>query len=245
MNEQLQKSQQNLHHISLEYAQKKNVLDIFTELREYGVTQENIIQWTQICKETKLDISAVGSDLLEYGNLKSAYHSIYAKVQSLKSEAEDLDRKNDEHRKMIGTITNIIIGIMQGNLQQFKQAIQNIFHTAEDGLNCSTNSSIKKMQNTEQQLVNTGERAKGIVQSLELELNKQLDMFHKIGSSAEFSPLIKAARGQFVDPDELKLPIIRAIDIMISKLNSIASSVTKNKLEQARDSLQSECLIFS
>ena len=58
MNEQLQKSQQKLHHISLEYAQKKNVLDNFTELREYGVTQENIIQWTQICKETKLDISA-------------------------------------------------------------------------------------------------------------------------------------------------------------------------------------------
>jgi hypothetical protein len=245
MNEQLQKSQQNLHHISLEYAQKKNVLDMLTELMEYGVTQENIIQWTQICKESKLEISAVGSDLLEYGNLKSAYHSIYAKVQSLKSEAEDLDRKNDEHRKMIGTITNIIIGIMQDRLQKFTQAIQNIFHTAEDGLNCSTNSSIKKMQNTEQQLVNTGERAKGIVQSLELELNKQLDMFHKIGSSAEFSPLIKAARGQFVDPDELKLPIIRAIDIMISKLNSIASSVTKNKLEQARDSLQSECLIFS
>jgi hypothetical protein len=245
MNEQLQKSQQNLHHISLEYAQKKNVLDMLTELMEYGVTQENIIQWTQICKETKLDISVVGSDLLEYGNLKSAYHSIYAKVQSLKSEAEDLDRKKDEHRKMIRTITDIIIGIMQDRLQKFTQAIQNIFHTAEDGLNCSTNSSIKKMQNTEQQLINTGERAKGIVQSLELELNRQLDMFHKIGSSAEFSPLIKAARGQFVDPDELKLPVIRAIDIMISKLNSIASSVTKNKLEQARDSLQSECLIFS
>ena len=127
MNEQLQKSQQNLHHISLEYAQKKNVLDMLTELMEYGVTQENIIQWTQICKETKLDISAVGSDLLEYGNLKSAYHSIYAKVQSLKSEADDLDRKNDEHRKMIRTITNIIIGIMQDNVQQFKQAIQTYF----------------------------------------------------------------------------------------------------------------------
>jgi hypothetical protein len=69
MNEQLQKSQQNLHHISLEYAQKKNVLDMLTELMEYGVTQENIIQWTQICKESKLEISAVGSDLLEYGIL--------------------------------------------------------------------------------------------------------------------------------------------------------------------------------
>lgn len=245
MNEQLQKTQQKLHHISLEYAQKNNVLDNLTELMGYGVTQENIIQLTQICKECKLDISAVGSDLLEYGNIKSAYNSIYAKMQSLKSEAEDLDRKNNEHRKMMGTITDIIAGIMQDRLQQFTQAIETIFRTAEDGLGCSTNSSIKKMQNTEQQLVYTGERAKGIVQSLELELAKQWDLFHKIGSSAEFYPLIKAARGQSIDPDELKYSVIRAIDIMISRLNYIANSVTKNRLEQARNSLQSECLIFS
>ena len=115
MSEQLQKSQQRHQRISLEYAQKKNVLEKLAELMEYGVTQENIIQWTQICKESKLDISAVGSDLLEYGNIKSAYNSIYTKVQSLKSEAEDLVRKNDQHQKMIDVMT----GISQDRLQQF------------------------------------------------------------------------------------------------------------------------------
>jgi len=159
---------------------------------EYGVTQENIIQWTQICKESKLDISAVGSDLLEYGNIKSAYNSIYTKIQSLKSEAEGLVRKNDQHQKMIDVMT----GIPQDRLQQFTQALQTISHTTEDGLNRATSSSIEKIQNTEQHLVYTGEKAKGIVQSLNLELDKQLDLFHKIGSSAEFAPLIKAARGQ-------------------------------------------------
>jgi hypothetical protein len=156
---------------------------------EYGVTQENIIQWTQICKESKLEISTFASGLLEYGNIKSAYFSVYAKVQSLKSEAEDLDKKNDQHKKMI----DLVSGIMQDGLQQFTQAIQTISHTAEDGFSSSTNSSIKKMQNTEEQLVNTGERAKRIVQSFELEVKKQSDMSGKMGSLAEFSPLIKAA----------------------------------------------------
>jgi hypothetical protein len=241
MNEQLQQAQQKLHNISLEYAQKKNVLDVLTELMQYGVTQENIIQCTQIYKESKLDISTISNDLAQYGNIKSAYNSTYSKVQTLKSEAEALDRKNDQHRKLI----NVMTGIMQDKLQQFTQAIQTLSHAAENGLNSATNSSIKKMQNSEQQLVHTGEKVKGLVQSLHLELAKQLDLFHKIGSSAEFSPLIKAARGQFIDPDELKYSVIRSIDIMISRLNSVANSVTKNKLEQARDSLQSERLIFN
>ena len=123
-------------------------------------------------------------------------------------------------------------------------AIQTIFNTAEDRFNRAANSSIKKMQNTEQQLVNTDERTEGIVQSLESELKKQLDMLGKVGSSAEFSPLIKAARGQYVDSDGLKYSVIRAIDIMISRLNSIANADTKKKLEEAENSL-SACLIFN
>ena len=149
MNEQLQKYQQELRHISLEYAKKKNVLDTLTELMEYGVTQENIVQCTQIYKESKLDISAISNNLAQYANIKSAYNSIYSKVQTLKSETEALDRKNDQHRKRI----DIMTGIMQDNLQQFKQAIQTLSHAAEDGFNCATNSSIKKMRNSEQQLV--------------------------------------------------------------------------------------------
>ena len=132
---------------------------------------------------------------------------------------------------------DLMTGIMQDKLQQFTLAIQTISHTTEDGLNRAITSSIEKIQNTEQQLVYTGEKAKGIVQSLNLEIARQLDLFHKIGSSAEFVPLIKATRGQYIDPDELKFPVIRALDIMITRLNSTSNSAIKNKLEHARDRL--------
>jgi hypothetical protein len=40
---------------------------------------------------------------------------------------------------------------------------------------------------------------------------QQLDLFQNTGSAAEFSPLAKVARGQFVDLDELKGSVIRAM----------------------------------
>lgn len=241
MNEQLQQAQQTLHNISLEYAQKKNVLDILTELMEYGITEESIIYLTQIIKETKLDISALGSDLREYGDIKSAYNSLFTNVLSLKSEEEGLSQKIDHDRKMI----DVISGLMQEGLQQFTKTIQAMSHTAGDGLNHAITSYVEKTQKAGQQLVHAAEETKGIVQSLNVEHAKQFDLFHKIGSYAEFGPLIKAARGQYVDSDELRYPVIRAIDIMNSRLNSTANSVTKNILEQARKRLQSECLIPS
>ena len=73
-------------------------------------------------------------------------------------------------------------GIMQDRLQQFTQALQTISHTTEDGLNRATTSSIEKIQTTEQQLVHTGERTKGIGQSLNDELVKQFDLLHKIST---------------------------------------------------------------
>ena len=99
MNEQLQKTQQMHHHILLEYAQKKDVLDKLAELLESGVTQENIIQWTKMCNENKLDVFALGSDLREYGDIKSAYNSLFTKVLSLKSEEAALARKMSTTKK--------------------------------------------------------------------------------------------------------------------------------------------------
>jgi hypothetical protein len=241
MDNQLRKSKQELHDLSLDYAQKKNVLDILTELIKYGVTEESIIHLTQIIKETKLDVSALGNDLREYGDIKSAYNSLFTKVLSLKSEEEGLSQRIDHDQKMI----DVISGIMQEGLQQFTKTIQTMSHTAGDGLNHAITSYVEKTQKAGQQLVHAAEETKGIVQSLNVEHAKQFDLFHKIGSYAEFGPLIKAARGQYVDSDELRYPVIRAIDIMNSRLNSTANSVTKNILEQARKRLQSECLIPS
>jgi hypothetical protein len=46
-------------------------------------------------------------------------------------------------------------------------------------------------------------------------------------SLAEFSSLIKAARGQYVDLEELKGSVIRAMDIMHSRMNYTLNSGTK------------------
>lgn len=135
--------------------------------------------------------------------------------------------------------------IIQHEWQQFIQTIQTLSQKFEEQMSNLTNSSITKIKNVEQQSIQTGQKAMGIVQSLNTEVAKQLDMFRKIGSSLEFSALIKATRGQYVDADELKHPVIRAIDIMISRLDSITNNVTKNQLQKARNSLQSESLIFS
>ena len=86
---------------------------------------------------------------------------------------------------------DVISGIMQEGLQQFKQTIQTMSHTAGDGLNYAITSYAEKTQKAGQQLVHAAEETKGIVQSLNVEHAKQFDQFHKIGSYAEFGPLIK------------------------------------------------------
>jgi hypothetical protein len=53
------------------------------------------------------------------------------------------------------------------------------------------------------------------LQTLDANTKQQLDLFQKIGATAEFSPLVKAARGQYVDREELKVSVIRAMGICI------------------------------
>ena len=67
-------------------------------------------------------------------------------------------------------------------------------------------------------------------------------MYQKIGSPAEFSPLIKAARGEIVDIDELRISVIRALGIMTSRLDNIMHRVAKDTLEKTINILQSEFL---
>jgi hypothetical protein len=63
-----------------------------------------------------------------------------------------------------------------------------------------------------------------------------------IGASAEFSPLIKAARGEIVDLYELKTSVIRALGIMSSRLDNIEHRLAKDTINKAINTLQSEWL---
>lgn len=50
----------------------KDIHDKLAELLAYGVLPNDIIHWTHIFNENKLDISVLGNDLREYGNVKAA-----------------------------------------------------------------------------------------------------------------------------------------------------------------------------
>jgi hypothetical protein len=80
-------------------------------------------------------------------------------------------------------------------------------------------------------------------QRSEKRIRLQLDLFLKIGAAAEFSPLIKDGRGQYVDLDELKGSVIRAMGIMYSKLNNTVNGGTKDSLQKAIVSLESDILL--
>jgi uncharacterized protein (UPF0335 family) len=66
MNRSLLHKQQQLHNISLEYSQRKDVNDKLAELLAYGVTQDEIIYWASILKDHKIEISSLHQDLVKY-----------------------------------------------------------------------------------------------------------------------------------------------------------------------------------
>jgi hypothetical protein len=57
-----------------------------------------------------------------------------------------------------------------------------------------------------------------------------------------FSPLIKAARGEIVDINELKTSVIRVLGIMSSRLDNIRYRSAKEIIDKAINILQLEWL---
>lgn len=80
------------------------------------------------------------------------------------------------------------------------------------------------------------------LQSISQKVKQQLDLYEEIGSPAEFSPLIKAARGEIVDINELKTSVIRVLGIMSSRLDNIRYRSAKEIIDKAINILQLEWL---
>ncbi len=99
------------------------------------------------------------------------------------------------------------------------------------------------LRTVKQQSLSIAEQTAKGLQTLDANTKQQLDLFQKIGATAEFSPLVKAARGQYVDPEELKVSVIRAMGIMHSRLKYMLNSRTQNKLQEAIEELESEILV--
>jgi outer membrane murein-binding lipoprotein Lpp len=236
MNTSLLHVQQQHHFMSLEYSQMKDVNDKLAELLAYGFTQDEIIYWTSILKDHKVEISALHQDLVNYGTIIGAYNNIATKVVSLTSESNALTKKvkglREEQRK--------ISDVIEFQLGKYTKAIETFLHNLDSHINEVSKTSIQTIKNVKEQSLAIAEQSKMGLQSISQKVKQQLDLYQEIGSPAEFSPLIKAARGEIVDINELRISVIRALGILTSRLDNIMYSEAKEIIDKAINILQSE-----
>jgi outer membrane murein-binding lipoprotein Lpp len=238
MNKSLLLARQQHRNILLEYSQMKDTNDKLAELLAHGVTQEEIIYCTSILKNHKVGISSLHQDLVKYGTITGAYNNIAAKVDSLTSEYNALTKKIEGLREEQKRISNVI----EFQLGKCTKAIQTFLNNLDSHINEVSKTSIQTIKNIKEQSLVIGEQSKIGLQSISEKVKQQLDLYQEIGSPAEFSPLIKAARGEIVDIDELRTSVIRVLGIMTSRLDNIMHRAAKDTLEKAINILQSEFL---
>ncbi|HZB98595.1 MAG TPA: hypothetical protein VE226_01195, partial [Nitrososphaeraceae archaeon] len=238
MNNSLLLARQQHHYISLEYSQMKDTNDKLVELLTYGVTQEEIIYLTSILKDYKVEISSLHQDLVKYGTISGAHNNIAAKVDSLTSESNALTKKIEGLREEQRRISDLL----EFQSGEAMKAIQTFLDNLNSHINEVSKTSIQTIKNVKEQSLVIGEQSKIGLQSISEKVKQQLDLYQKIGSPAEFSPLIKAARGEIVDINELRISVIRALGIMTSRLDNIEYRFAKDIIDKAINILQSEFL---
>jgi hypothetical protein len=238
MNRSLLLAQQQLHNISLEYSQKKDTNDKLAQLLAYGVTQDEIIYWTSILKKYNVQISSLHQDLVKYGTIIGAYNDIAAKVVLLTSECNALTKKIEGLRNEQRRISDVI----EFQLGKCTKAIETFLHNLDSHINEVSKTSIQAIKNVKEQSLAIGDQSKMGLQSISQKVKQQLDLYQEIGSPAEFSPLIKAARGEIVDINELKTSVIRVLGIMSSRLDNIRYRSAKEIIDKAINILQLEWL---
>jgi outer membrane murein-binding lipoprotein Lpp len=235
MNNSLLLAQQQHHNILLEYSQMKDTNDKLAQLLAYGVTQDEIIYWTSILKDHKVEKSSLHQDLVKYGTIIGAYNNIAAKVDSLTSEYNALTKKVEGLREEQRRISDVI----EFRLGKCTKAIETFLNNLDSHINEVSKTSIQTIKNVKEQSLVIGEQSKIGLQSISEKVKQQLDLYQEIGSPAEFSPLIKAARGEIVDINELRISVIRALGIMSSRLDNIMYRAVKDIIDKAINILQS------
>jgi hypothetical protein len=200
------------------------------------VTQDEIIYWTSILKDHNIEISSLHQDLVKYGTIIGAHNDIAAKVVSLTSECNALTKKIEGLRNEQRRISDVI----EFQLGKCTKAIETFLHNLDNHINEVSKTSIQAIKNVKEQSLIIGEQSKIGLQSISEKVKQRLDLYEEIGSPAEFSPLIKAARGEIVDINELRISVIRALGILTSRLDNIMYSVAKEIIDKAINILQSE-----
>lgn len=216
----------------------KDVTDKLAELLAYGVTQDEIIYWASTLKKYNIEISSLHQDLVKYGTIIGAHNDIAAKVVSLTSECNALTKKIEGLRNEQRRISDVI----EFQLGKCTKAIETFLHNLDNHIKEVSKTSIQAIKNVKEQSLIIGDQSKMGLQSISQKVKQQLDLYEEIGSPAEFSPLIKAARGEIVDINELKTSVIRVLGIMSSRLDNIRYRSAKEIIDKAINILQLEWL---
>ena len=239
MNKSLIDAQQEFRSISLECSKLKDIHVKLGELFEYGVSQSDIVYWNNIVKGYTKDPSSMNEDLRQYGGLVNARTQLESIVKALRLEEEHLT----DRLKVLKEETNKISLSIKFEVSHGIKLIQIFLKHLEAMIAESNKASEESLRSVKQQSSSIAEQTVKSLQTLDANTKQQLDLFQKIGATAEFSPLVKAARGQYVDPEELKVSVIRAMGIMHSRLKYMLNSRTQNKLQEAIEELESEILV--
>lgn len=239
MNKSLIDAQQEFRSISLECSKFKDIHVKLGELFEYGVSQSDIVYWNNIVKGYTRDPSSINEDLLQYSGLVNARKQLESIVKALRLEKEQLTIGVKVLKGEAKEIS-LRIKLEVSHVSKIIQVFLNDLEAKISETNKTTDMSLRTVK--QQSLYIADQVAKGL-QTLDANTRQLLDLSQKIGAAAEFSPLIKAGRGQYVDLDELKGSVIRAMGIMHSRLNHMLNSRTQNKLQEAIEELESEILV--
>ena len=154
----------------------------------------------------------------------------------LTSESNALTKKVEGLREEQRRISDLL----EFQSGEATRAIQTFLQNLDSQIKDASKTSIQTIQTMNEQSLAIGEQSTIGLQFVNAEVNKQLKIFQMIGASAEFSPLIQAARGEIVDINELRISVIRALGIMTSRLDNIEYRLAKDIIDKAINILQSE-----
>jgi hypothetical protein len=185
------------------------------------------------------DLSSMDQDLRQYGDLVNAMTQLKTLMKALRLEKEQLPAKVTVLKEEAQKISLSIKFEMSHGSKIIQIFLKNLEAKVAES-NKATEASLRTVKETS---LSISEQTVKSLQTLDANTKQQLDLFQKIGATAEFSPLVKAARGQYVDLDELKGSVIRAMGIMHSRLTNMLNGGTKNKLQEAIEGLESEIIV--
>jgi predicted nuclease with TOPRIM domain len=146
MNISLLHIKRQLHFMSVEYSQMKDVTDKLAELLAYGVTQDEILYWASTLKKYNIEISSLHQDLVKYGTIIGAHNDIAAKVVSLTSECNALTKKIEGLRNEQRRISDVI----EFQLGKCTKAIETFLHNLDNHINEVSQTSIQAIKNVKE-----------------------------------------------------------------------------------------------